>query len=285
VVLALLATAISWILGRANNAFYVHVDEKVAAIIEALPAANCGGCGYPGCAQYADAVAAGEAEITLCGPGGAVAIGEMAVIMGIDAVETVPLKAIVKCGATRSLRKGQAEYHGEKTCAAAALVPNIQGCSYGCLGFGDCAVVCEHDAIDIIDGLAVIRPDQCGACKECVTACPQNIIGMVPYSEENMFAVVCSNLDAAKDVKAVCDVGCIGCKICAKKTPFIRMEGNLPVIEYKSYDADMNFEMVMDKCPTNSIFFLGQEKRPAPIVAFLQLPENEPSAVRPDPTN
>ncbi len=61
--LLLLALAMAFVLGWANRAFHVEVDPKVRAIDGAvLPGANCGGCGYVGCSEYAEAVAAGEAD-------------------------------------------------------------------------------------------------------------------------------------------------------------------------------------------------------------------------------
>ena len=70
-VLAILAIAVGYVLGWANRAFHVEVDPKVEAIMEVLPGANCGGCGFVGCAEYAEAVAQGKADVTLCVPGGA----------------------------------------------------------------------------------------------------------------------------------------------------------------------------------------------------------------------
>ena len=63
VVLGLLAIGASYILGWANRAFHVEVDPKVEAIQDALPGANCGGCGFVGCSEYALAVVHSGAEI------------------------------------------------------------------------------------------------------------------------------------------------------------------------------------------------------------------------------
>ena len=40
----------------ASKVFAVEVDERVDAIAEALPQANCGACGFSGCADYADTI-------------------------------------------------------------------------------------------------------------------------------------------------------------------------------------------------------------------------------------
>ncbi len=65
-----MAVVISFILGWANKAFHVEVDPRVLRINDVLPAANCAGCGYVGCNDYAEAVASGEASVSLCAPGG-----------------------------------------------------------------------------------------------------------------------------------------------------------------------------------------------------------------------
>ena len=64
-----MALVMSFVLGWANRAFHVEVDPRVDQTLEALPGANCGGCGYIGCGEYAEAVVAGEA-INKCSVGG-----------------------------------------------------------------------------------------------------------------------------------------------------------------------------------------------------------------------
>ncbi|HAU38841.1 MAG TPA: electron transporter RnfB, partial [Phycisphaerales bacterium] len=51
-------------------------------------------------------------------------------------------------------------------------------------------------------------------CGACAKVCPRNIITMVPFKADRMYVVACCNQDFGKDVKAVCNVGCIGCKAC-----------------------------------------------------------------------
>ena len=257
-VLALLAVAMAWVLGWANRAFHVDVDPKVKAVAEALPGANCGGCGYVGCNEYAEAVAGGKCDITLCAPGGAGCIKRLAEIMGVEAGEALPYRAVVHCSATYSQRLQRHEYHGEQTCVAANLVAYVQGCTYGCLGFGDCVEVCDYDAIHIVDGLARVDYDTCVGCKACARVCPRNIISMVPFKSEQMLVVACSNEDFGNDVKAVCQTGCIGCKACARKNDLIEMEGNLPVINYDAYNSDCALQPILDKCRMESLMFVGK---------------------------
>ena len=144
-----MAIVLSYILGWANKAFHVEVDPKVEAINEALPAANCGGCGYVGCGEYAEAVAAGEVPVNKCTVGGESCAAELAEIMGVEVTESYPYRPVVHCGARLDDRLQRSQYIGEQRCAPANLVTGIQGCTYGCLGFGDCYRACNFDAIEM----------------------------------------------------------------------------------------------------------------------------------------
>lgn len=50
--------------------FEVKVDPRIREINEALPAYNCGACGYPGCINYAEAIIEKGELPTKCKPGG-----------------------------------------------------------------------------------------------------------------------------------------------------------------------------------------------------------------------
>jgi len=76
-------------LAFASKKFHVEVDPKIEAIIEALPSANCGACGYPGCAGYAEAIVMNDEELNKCAPGGAAVVEEIATIMGKEASAAV----------------------------------------------------------------------------------------------------------------------------------------------------------------------------------------------------
>ena len=279
VVLALLAVASSMILGWANRKFHVHVDPKILEIDAVLPGANCGGCGFVGCGEYAEAVAEGRADVTLCAPGGSGCAEAIAEIMGVEVDASFPYKAVVHCAAGLEDRLGRTDYVGEKTCAAANLVGGYQGCIYGCLGLGDCVEACDYDAIHIRDGLARVTYDNCTGCRACATTCPRNIISMVPFKAKEMLVVACSNEDFGNDVKAVCKTGCIGCKACTRNNELITMEGNLPVINYDAYDPDFEFEPVLDKCKMESLIFLG-EPTPEDLAALAD--EEMPERVKAD---
>ena len=71
--------------------------------------------------------------------------------------------------------------------------------------------------------------------------------------------VACSNRDPGKYVREVCEVGCIGCKGCARKSEDFEMENDLAHIDYEKYDPD-NMEaanLALDKCPMKSIVYVG----------------------------
>ena len=90
VVLGITGVLMGLFLAFASKKFEVEVDPKVEAILAILPGANCGACGFPGCAGYATGVALEGAKMTLCAPGGPKVIEKIGEIMGV-AVE-IPVK-------------------------------------------------------------------------------------------------------------------------------------------------------------------------------------------------
>ena len=88
-IFAVIGAASGVLLTVGSKIFFVKTDETVAKIVEALPNANCGACGFSGCEGYANAVAKGEAPTNRCKPGGAAAAAKIASIMGTEALETV----------------------------------------------------------------------------------------------------------------------------------------------------------------------------------------------------
>lgn len=275
-VLALLAVVMGYILGWANRAFHVEVDPKVAAINDKLPGANCGGCGFVGCEDYAEAVAKGDTSPNLCAPGGSSCAKAIANILGISLDASLPYRPVLHCAAPKAARLKQHEYDGEQTCAAANLVSGVQGCTYGCIGFGDCVAACDFDAIHMIDGVPRVDYDKCVGCKACAKACPRNVISMVPWKSERMLVVGCSNRDSGVVVKEVCEIGCIGCSLCAKKSAgLFKMKDGLPELDYESYEPGTGQEdAALEKCPRESLIFVGKpSKEDQDAVADEELPK------------
>lgn len=256
-ILVVLAVVVGYILGWANRAFAVEVDPAVAEINAALPGTNCGGCGYVGCLEYAEAVAAAVAAPTLCAPGGSACSLALAEILGVEIQQTERQLAVVHCSATVGERLGRAAYDGELTCAAANLVSGVQGCAYGCLGLGDCVCACPYGAISVENGLAAVDEQKCLGCKKCVAACPRGVISMAPFAAGRTLAATCSNRDFGPDVKLVCETGCIGCKTCAKLCSAVEMNGNLPVVDYDKLETGGDLESLAAKCPMNALAVIG----------------------------
>jgi len=272
----LLGVAMSWILGWANKTFHVEVDPRVAQAIDILPGANCGGCGFVGCAEYAEAVVAGEAPPDKCPVGGQACAAALAKLLSIELKESYPYRPVVHCGASYDQRLKRSEYRGEMTCTSANLIADVQGCAYGCLGLGDCQTACPFDAIHMNNGLAEVDYEKCTGCGKCAEACPRNIIHMVPFKAEKMLVIKCSNRDFGKDVKAVCKVGCLGCKACSKLSEMVHMEGNLPKIDYDKYDPQHTaaFEGLLTKCPMKNFVYVGKpSEKDLAAVADKELPE------------
>lgn len=218
-------------LSFASAAMAVPKNEKAEEIAAVLPGANCGACGFSGCAAYAEAIANGEAEAGLCTPGGADTAAKLSEILGV-AVDTQKKFVYVGCrGCTVS---SKLNYSGVKSCTAAnMLYKGPSACSYGCIGLGDCISVCEFGGISIADGRAVIDTELCRGCGKCADVCPKGLISTVTPAKKRIAVIGCSNTDKGKAVKDVCANGCISCTKCVKECKFdaIAMENNLPVID------------------------------------------------------
>ena len=126
----------------ASKVFYVEVDERIEKIGESLPQANCGACGFAGCADYADAIINKGAAPNLCRPGGADAAEKIAAILGTSAGEIVPMTAVVHCNGDCNATQTQFNFDGVQSCKAVKRFYSGNGmCKYGCMGLGDCAAV------------------------------------------------------------------------------------------------------------------------------------------------
>ncbi len=253
---ALAMGAIGLVLGSllavASKIFAVQKDEKMELITEALPGANCGSCGYAGCSAYAAEISSGNAKINLCSPGGQKVSDAIAEIMGIASEAVEEKRAVVLCNGNNETATDKYNYEGVLDCAAAA---SLQGgghkaCEYGCLGYGNCALACQNNAITIENGIAVIDKEKCGGCGECEKACPKNLIKIVNSNAK--YVVKCSSCDKGADMKEKCQVGCIGCKICEKNCPSdaIKVDNNHAVIDYEKCIA---CGICAAKCPKKII--------------------------------
>lgn len=249
-VLGVMGGVFGLLLAVASKVFAVEKDERLEPVIEALPGANCGGCGYSGCAAYAQAIIDGEAKLGLCAAGGTESADKIAAIMGIESVKMERQVALVKCRGIHASKKGR--YAGLTDCAAATRIagngPNV--CAYGCLGFGNCVKACPTGAISVVDGVARVDHELCTGCMACASACPRGIIEAVPYSQD--IVVACSSKEKGAALRKFCDIGCIGCKLCEKTCEHdaIHVVDNLAAIDYTKC---VSCSACAEKCPRHLI--------------------------------
>lgn len=222
----------------ASKKFAVYEDPRIGEVAEVLPQANCGGCGYPGCAGFAEAcVKAGSLEGKLCPVGGQPVMARVAAILGLEAASAEPKVAVVRCNGSCEHRPRTTRYDGVSSCAVAnATYGGETDCTFGCLGCGDCVDACQFDAIHMNPetGLPEVDENACTACGACVKACPRRIIELRPKGKNNHRVYVsCVNKDKGAQTRKACSVGCIGCGKCVKVCPFeaITLENNLAYID------------------------------------------------------
>ncbi len=232
--------------------FAVPVDNKLEEIKALLPGANCGACGYSGCEGYAVALREGDNDAGKCPVGGAEMAQELAELLGLSKPDFVPKVAQVFCQGTDKNTQKRFEYEGTIGCAAAhGLFSGPNSCSYGCLGFGDCILACQFEAISIVDGIAQIDSSKCTACGMCVTACPKDLISIIPQ-HWNSYTVRCRNKWPGNQTRKNCKVGCIGCQRCYKVCEYgaIEMDGPLAVI---NPEKCTHCGKCLPVCPTSAI--------------------------------
>lgn len=272
-----LSGGVAALLGLADRAFLVYTDPRIKKVLDLLPGANCGGCGFVGCGDFAEAVVEGKAAPTKCPSGGSSCARAIADILGVEVEEGHPLKAVVHCSATWETRMRRAEYTGEKSCSSATLITGVQDCVYGCLGFGDCAAECPFDALSVRDGLAYVDTEACTGCGKCVDACPRALISIQPFKADQILAVACANQDRGPDVRKVCTRGCIGCQACVRSHPSFRMNGTLAEIDYGTYDPGDQEALaaVVDSCPMNGIRWMGKTPSDFTIQSNQQTPKGK----------
>lgn len=264
IVIAVLGIIFGIGLSIAAQELAVPVDDRVEQVRELLPGANCGGCGFPGCDGFADAVVSGNAKpngCLVCSAENAAKIGE---IMGM-AVETGARKvARVICQGGNGVCGNKGEYKGAMDCRSAAIVAGgFRNCSVACLGLGTCASVCKFGAISVgEDGVAKVNEKLCVGCGACVENCPVHSIMLVPEDAEAY--VMCHNPGMGKPVMSVCSNGCIGCKLCAKTCPngAIEIVNNLPVFDYSKCTG---CGLCASKCRPGAIVFTGTAAEEKPV--------------------
>ena len=240
-------------LAVASRILAVKKDERISTVEGILPGVNCGACGFAGCAAYAEAIVNDDAELIRCPPGGPETAARLGEFMGVE-VETSGEKMVAQvfCRGTRETSTTGFKYKGLKDCNA--LYASFKGdkdCPYGCLGLGSCIKVCPADAIfRHSTGYIYVDRDKCISCGKCIDVCPSGVIKWIPYEADTI--VACNSTDKGGVVRKYCSVGCIGCGICAKKSP----EGGFLVENFLAtidYDKKGGREEAVQACPTKCI--------------------------------
>jgi len=259
--LSAIGTAAAIILYFVAQKFKVYEDPRIDEVEDALPAANCGGCGFAGCRNFAEAIVKSDSmEDFYCPVGGNDVMSEVASILGREAVEQNATVAVVRCQGTPENSPRINHYEGAPTCAISHnLYMGETGCPFGCIGHGDCVESCDFDAIHMNKetGLPEVTDDKCTACGACVKACPRNIIELRKKNpKDRKIFVCCINEEKGGVARKNCSVACIGCGKCVKVCPFdaITMDNNLAYIDPVKCRL---CRKCVTECPTNAILELN----------------------------
>ncbi len=228
--------AVGFLLGAAlwfaSKKFHVEKDDRIEKITACFPGANCGGCGYAGCSNYAEAIVHKGAPVTLCGGIGKEEAKIISDVLGIEPVYIEKKTAFVKCYGGLDISDRKYKYQGLDDCVAASrLHDGPMDCKYGCVGLGNCVKVCPTGAISVVLGVALVDKNTCIGCGVCAKACPKNIIDIVTVPVKAF--VACSSHDKAAVTKKHCSLGCLGCKVCEKTCKYgaIKVIDNVAVVD------------------------------------------------------
>ncbi len=150
------------LLGYAAVRYRVEGDPVVDQIDALLPQTQCGQCGFPGCRPYAEAIAAGEADINRCPPGGEATIQALADLLDREPKPLDP-------------ERGEAQ----ETPQVAVIDENL------CIGCTLCIQACPVDAIlGAPKQMHTVIAEECTGCKLCIPPCPVECIEMVDVEED-----------------------------------------------------------------------------------------------------
>jgi len=220
-------------LAIASKKLAVQANPKLDEVQHLLPGSNCGACGNPGCFGFAESLLSGKSTADGCRICSDESKEKIARVLGVVLEKQNKKIATLLCHGGLKI-KDKYLYDGASDCIAANLVLGGQkSCVFACLGFGSCVKVCPFDAISMSsEALPVVDKVKCRSCNKCVIACPKKLFSLIAVN--NNIYVACSSHDLGKDVKLVCPVGCIACKLCEKACKFdaIAVIDNLAVIDY-----------------------------------------------------
>jgi len=230
-------SAITFILGLAilwaSKKFHVNRDPLIDTLTAMLPGVNCGACGYPGCAQFAENMVKKRDPSKICPVGGSELSYELGRLLGIKLDEAKPVVCVALCNGSGKTTKFLAEYKGIRDCwAAMQILPSLKQCGYGCVGLGSRVSACKYGALKIKDGLIVVDDQRCIGCGLCIVKCPQGVLKMTEKREKK-FLVACRSEDKGAATRKYCSNGCIACGLCVKACKYgaVKVENFCAVID------------------------------------------------------
>ncbi len=265
-ILTALCIVFGVILAVAFKKLYVFEDPKIDKIEEMLPGANCGACALPGCRAFAESVVARINNPSKCTVSSTEDIKEIAKYLGIEVSAQTKKVARLQCAGGKNEAHNLIQYKGGiSTCRGESVVSGgPKGCTWGCLGLGDCMEACDFDAITMNEnGLPTVDPEKCTACNDCVEICPKNLFALIPVTDK--LIVQCKSELEGDLALNKCSVACTACSKCAADAPsgLITMEHSLPVINYNN--SDLARPDVIARCPTGAIVWLEGDSQFKPI--------------------
>jgi electron transport complex protein RnfB len=250
------------LIALANARLRVEEDPRVDALTDLLPGANCGACGYAGCRAFSEAVIQGKEPPSTCTVMSEMEREDVAEYLGVDVGEANRKVARLLCAGGSDVAGRKADYVGIESCAAAVAVSGGgKGCAWGCVGFADCAVSCDFDAIVMsATDLPVVSPELCTACGDCVDACPLDLFALFPM-DDHLF-VQCRNLLDGDAAEAVCSVACTGCRRCVQDAApgLIEVHQGLAIIDYEKIELEN--PKAIERCPTGAIVWVEGQQFP-----------------------
>jgi Na+-translocating ferredoxin:NAD+ oxidoreductase RNF subunit RnfB len=234
----------------------VEEDPRLEVVEELLPGNNCGACGQPGCAAFAEKLLGAELSPGKCTVANSGTLEEIASFLGVGVGAEEKRIARLKCAGGLGNVRSLAEYRGMSSCRAAAVVDGGgHGCAWGCLGLADCERACTFDAISMNEeALPVVEPGPCTACGDCVEVCPLDLFVLVPESQK--LFVQCNSPLTGEEAVSRCRVACDACGRCAADAPpgTVEMVGGLPIVHYdREQQPTPNATW---RCPTGAIQWL-----------------------------